>query len=544
MPFLHRQNDELALPWNSPFSVLSGILNVSVFRKGGVPVGGNYEKSVYNQLMEVMEKLNSMESEHSRDRKEVTELTTEVTGLRKENAYLREEVSNLKQKTSSLEEENTSLKAENRLLHDDNERMKRILDNDSSNSSTPPSKDEPGKAPNTFNGRKPTKRKAGAQPGHKGSSLSKIEVEQNIQEGVYRHRVEHLGTPGRAYITRYRLDLEVTPIATEIRIYADRDGKFQVPGELKAEVSYGGTVKAIAAFLYSEGVVANDRICTFINSLSGDKLHLSTGSVYGFCKKFAQSCAAVRTAIEQELLNSNVICTDATPVKTDGKQTHIRNFSTETCVLYCSSEKKDLKTLGDFKILKEFTGTLIHDHETALYHFGTRHGECNVHLERYLLKNTEETGNTWSHKLRCFLEGMNQARKKRILLGDSCFTRPELERYCMRYEELLLKGIEENKHTKGRIAKKEEKALLKRLKKYQKNHLLFLYDFRIPYSNNRSEKDLRICKNRQKMAGGFRTAAGRQMYCEIMSLIETIKRRGLNIFQGIIALMNSAPAIR
>lgn len=114
----------------------------------------------------------------------------------------------------------------------------------------------------------------------------------------------------------------------------------------------------------------------------------------------------------------------------------------------------------------------------------------------------------------------------------------------MRYEELLLKGIEENKHTKGRIAKKEEKALLKRLKKYQKNHLLFLYDFRIPYSNNRSEKDLRICKNRQKMAGGFRTAAGRQMYCEIMSLIETIKRRGLNIFQGIIALMNSAPAIR
>lgn len=135
-------------------------------------MGGNYEKSVYNQLMEVMEKLNSMESEHSR-------------------------------------------------------------------------------------------------------------------EGVYRHRVEHLGTPGRAYITRYRLDLEVTPIATEIRIYADRDGNFQVPDELKVEVSYGGTVKVIAAFLHSEGVVANDRICTFINFLSGDKFHLSTGSVYGFCQKFA-----------------------------------------------------------------------------------------------------------------------------------------------------------------------------------------------------------------------------------------------------------------
>lgn len=114
----------------------------------------------------------------------------------------------------------------------------------------------------------------------------------------------------------------------------------------------------------------------------------------------------------------------------------------------------------------------------------------------------------------------------------------------MWYEELLPKGIEENRHTKGRIAKKEDKALLKRQKKYRDNHLLFLYDSHIPYSNNRSEKDLRICKNRQKMAGGFRTATGRQMYCNIMSLIETIKRRGLKIFQSIIVLMNGVPAIR
>lgn len=37
-------------------------------------------------------------------------------------------------------------------------------------------------------------------------------------------------------------------------------GKFQVIPELKGEVTYGDNIKAIAAFLYSEGVVANDRI--------------------------------------------------------------------------------------------------------------------------------------------------------------------------------------------------------------------------------------------------------------------------------------------
>lgn len=506
-------------------------------------MGGNYEKNVFNQLMEVMAKLYAMEQENKQNRREIRSLTSEVTSLRNENARLKEDVSSLKDECAALTEKNAGLEKENTLLRNDNERMKRTLGNDSSNSSIPPSKDQPGKAPNTFNSRKPTQKKQGAQPGHKGNGLSRADVEKKIREGAYGHRIEHIGIPGRAYVTRYRLDLEVNTTATEIRIYADDNGKFQVPDGLKADVSYGGNIKAIAAFLYSEGVVANDRICTFINSLSGDQLRLSTGSVYGFCRKFAESCSRECAIIEQELLNSYEICTDATTVKTDGKQTYIRNFSTERNVLYCSSESKSLEALGDFKILKEFAGQLTHDHETALYHFGTGHGECNVHLGRYLLKNNEETGNVWSHNLGSFLDGMNHARNERQQKGYESFTPGQLERYSQRYDEIIARGLEQNKQTNGRIAKKEEKALLNRLKKYKENHLLFLYDFRIHFSNNMSEKDLRICKNRQKMAGGFRTAAGREMYCEIISCIETVKRRGLNIFQSIITLMNGTSVI-
>lgn len=309
-------------------------------------------------------------------------------------------------------------------------------------------------------------------------------------------------------------------------------------------MSYGGNVKAVAAFLYSEGGVANDRICTFINSLSGDRLSLSTGSVYGFCRKFADACSSECTAIEQELLNSHEVCTDATPVRTDGKLTYIRNFSTEKNVRCCSCEKKDLDALGRLKLLNGFAGTFTHDHETALYHFGAGHGECNVHLGRYLLKNSEETGNSWGRNLRVFLNGMNHARNERKRKGDTYFPQECLERYSRRYDEIVASGLEQNKLIKGRVAKKEEKRLLNRLKKYKGNHLLFLYDFRIHFSNNMSEKDLRICKNRQKMAGGFRTASGRQMYCEIMSFIEIVKRRGFNIFHSIICTMNGTPVIK
>ena len=138
----------------------------------------------------------------------------------------------------------------------------------------------------------------------------------------------------------------------------------------------------------------------------------------------------------------------------------------------------------------------------------------------------------------------NEARKKRKEAGYRNFEVAKTELYEKRYDELIEQGQKENANTKGRVAQKEEKALLNRLKKYKENHLLYLKDFDIHYSNNMSEKDLRICKNRQKMAGGFRTEAGRELYCDIISCIETIKRRGLNIYQSIIGLIAGTPGDR
>ena len=76
-----------------------------------------------------------------------------------------------------------------------------------------------------------------------------------------------IGDQSMPYVTRYRLDLSVKATAAEIRIHADKDGKYNIPDEYRADLSYGNTIKAIAAFLYSEGVVCNDRIATFLNSL-------------------------------------------------------------------------------------------------------------------------------------------------------------------------------------------------------------------------------------------------------------------------------------
>lgn len=484
-------------------------------------MGGNYEKGIYNQLVEVMERLDSFEKKH----------------------HL--EVGRLNEEISQLKSENSKLKKENQLLKEDNARLKSIINNDSSNSSLPPSRDRKGtKAANQYNGRTQSGNKVGGQEGHTGTTLTKIEVEEKIRSGKIKHEIRTLGNVmSSRYVTKYVVDLDVIPKVTELRIYADNDGKVHIPPQYRSDVIYGANVKALAVSLYSEGVMSNDRIAAFLNAASGDMLGLSEGSVYSFCKRLADVSKASIERLEKHLLNQKSIATDATPVTVNGKQKHIRNFSVSDTVVYKAMSGKAIAALEKIEIMKQYAGIFIHDHETALYRFGSDHGECNVHLLRYLKKNTEETKNKWSEEMSGLLLEMKQKKAEQMGLKRTSFENEVLSEYEKRYREMIEKGLKENRNTSHRYAKMEEKTLLNRLEKYAHNHLLFIHDFAVPFDNNISERDLRKAKNRQKMAGGFRKDSGNEMYCSILTVIETLKRRKMPILAGLKKLFMGTPAI-
>lgn len=484
-------------------------------------MGGNYEKGIYNQLMEVMARLDTVERE---SKAEVSRLNDEISGLKKENQRLREE---------------------NQLLKDDNARLKSILNNDSSNTSQPPSTDQKGGKPaNSYNGRTKTGRKAGGQKGHKGTTLTKADVEEKIRSGRCRHEIRTVGdTSASTYVTKYIVDLNVETMVTEVRIYADRDGKLRIPPEYRSDVSYGANVKALAAALYSEGVMSNDRIAAFLNAAGGGMIELSEGSVYSFCRKLAQASGESIRKLEVSLLNERIVATDATTVTVNGEQNYIRNFSAGDTVVYQAMNSKSIPALKKLPFLRKFSGILLHDHETALYHFGTGHAECNVHIIRYLRKNTEETGNKWSEEMIRLLCRMNAERKALKNNGIRSFPDETIIRYEEQYQNLIGKGRDENKKTRHKYAKRDEQALINRMEKYSANHLLFLHDFDVPFDDNISERDLRKAKNRQKMSGGFRKESGNEMYCAILTVIETLKKRKMGMIENLKELFMGTPAI-
>ena len=416
------------------------------------------------------------------------------------------------------------------------EKLRRDKNNNSGNSSKPSSTDQKStkdtKAANEYNQRTKSDKAPGAQEGHAGKTLTKENVQKKISNGELKHRVVDIGgSASEKYISKYILDLRVVAEAIEVRIHAGKDGRFVIPEELRSDVIYGPTLKSLGVLLYSEGIMSNDRICNVLNFLSGGNMSISEGAVYGFCQQYADKCQDDLSEISAELSEASVLYTDATVVTTNGCQTIIRNISTSDAVIYVSSDKKNLQSLRDIEILNDYRGILVHDHETALYQFGDGHGECNAHIIRYLKKNTEETGNAWGQEMHRHLCAILSEKKERIDQGASSFSEDELEAISLYYDAIIASGWEQNKNVKGYYARKCEQRLLRRLAKYKVNHLLFAHDFRVDFTNNISERDLRKIKGRQKIAGGFRKVKGREMFCKIMSVVETLKRRGKNLFE-------------
>lgn len=72
----------------------------------------------------------------------------------------------------------------------------------------------------------------------------------------------------------------------------------------------------------------------------------------------------------------------------------VRNYSTIDSTLLIGTKGEGKKYIEKSGILSRYVGDITHDHETVMYNYGNRHGECNVHIIRYLKGCYEGTGNS------------------------------------------------------------------------------------------------------------------------------------------------------
>lgn len=92
-------------------------------------------------------------------------------------------------------------------------------------------------------------------------------------------------------------------------------------------------------------------------------------------------------------------------------------------------------------------------------------------------------------------------------------------------------------------AKKQSAAknLLDDLLRRADQVLAFLDDLSIPFTNNQAERDLRMVKVQQKIAGTFRSDAGATAFCHIRSYLSTMCKQGHALLTALAAVFAGTP---
>lgn len=477
-------------------------------------MSGYTGKDFCKQLEQIMKKCDNLSLEMKTQKKEYTE------------------------KIDILEHRVLELETENQVLRDDNDRLKKQINNDSNNSSNPPSTDIKRNIPNN---RTKSNKKSGGQKGHVSHFLDKKEIERKIVNHELRHEIIPIGNIGKEYVSKYILDIEVNVIAKEYRFYKDKKGRYKIPKEFQTDVQYGNELKTMCSILNTEGIIAIDRLTDFVSSISHGKINLSKGTIVNFLNRLSNKSGYLIEQIKQKILNSELMYTDATTARCNNTNICVRNYSTNNYTLLIPTLGKGKKYIEESNILNRYTGNLVHDHETVIYNYGKKHVECNVHIIRYLKGCNENTNNKWALKMRSFLCSLNEYKKELKSKGMKEIEDEKLKKYSKRYDEIIEEGYEENKKVKSKFLRQEEQRLLNRLKKYKENHMLFLYDFNMPFDNNLSERDLRHVKSKQKISGHFNSMKGIENYLNIKSIIGTCKKQAINFYEIIFKLYSNTP---
>lgn len=509
----------------------------------------DYSKGLFKQLAEQTEKAERLEAENK-------ELKAENKGLKAKVENLEAKVDNLTANLEALIATAVSKAVEplNVLIshkeekiqkaNDEIDRLKAVIDKDSNNSSKPPSSNGLRKVSNS---REPSGKKVGGQRGHKGHCLSiPKNLEELVKEGKAQHVVRDETGGARGYVTDWIVDIVTMPVYTEVR---------RAPGK-PPSVAYGEEIQARAVYLTNVGMLSLNRLAEYFAVMTCGLITPSEAALLSFSERVGSRVDL--ESLIQELLNGIVMHVDDTPVRVTQrpdasgekmeKASHttlsgyVRVCSNESTTVLTANAHKDAEGVKRDGILPRFLGTVVHDHEAKFYGYGKNDATCGAHLCREL-KGLEELGKVeWGGRMRAFMLEMD-AQKEEDLAGNKTACDPlRLRLYETCYDELVAQGAEILKTMRKKsLGQDDLRKMVKRLCKYKDAYLLFMRDYRIPFTNNQAERDVRHCKTKEKISGCFRSWSGLKTYCLVRSLIDTTRKRGQNVMLALRACFAPCP---
>lgn len=495
----------------------------------------NYKLEISNLKYELYYQQNSF------DNKIMKAVKNATTPIEDENAKLKKELADAYQEINRLKSQ-----IENNKVTESNTDKDYIIDKltnqvnkNSSNSGIPTSKELTFKkkktGANTYNHREKSSKINGGQLGHKGYTLTKKYIEEQIRNNNLKViEVKHYLHGNKKKVTKYKIGIQFEPYVEKHIFICNKKYKGKLSKEFYSDVTYKNDIKSIVTILGNYCSISYSKIKELLFDLTGGIINISEGTIDNIYDEFSRKSEPSISNITNNILNGKYQHTDETTTTENGKETYYRGYANPLNVVYKYHHNKGDKPIENDNILTNYFGTVISDHDRCIFKYGTGNQDCVVHIGRYCKEGYDNVYETnWQIELYYFL--LRQERNRKILskFGQNNFNKEDIIRIEKEYDEILERGKQENININSTYWKEKETTLYNRLVKYKNNVLCYIYDFSIPYDNNFIEQMLRMIKGKTKVSGGFRSSKGGERFGNIMSVIKTSKLRKLDTFECI-----------
>ena len=436
--------------------------------------------------------------------------------------------------------------------------LEKRLAKDSHNSSKPPSSDgyrRQGKR------REKSQKSRGGQTGHQGHHLAQVLTPDQVIEHRPLHCQQcHEALPQTAGVVKERRQIhDVPPLrlqVTEHRLVEQQcprcgercQGAF--PRGVDAVAQYGPNIQALAVYLSQFQLLPLSRITELFADLKLGPL--SEGSLVNWVNEAAVLLKPTQETIEGLLLKTRLAHVDETGGRIEGVLHWFHVLCNHWLTVYHWHRKRGQEAMDAIGLLPKYTGRLLHDRWKSYDGYSCQHSLCGAHLLRDCLFVAEQEGLQWAQDMHDLLLDLSQLVSQARETGQQALAPDVRNSWVAQYFEVLRLGYQAYQQThpppeqttankRGRKKQDPGKNLLDALLNRAEQVLAFVDDFRVPFTNNLAERDLRMIKVQQKISGTFRSEAGATAFCTIRSYLVTMRKQGRSMLDALAAVFQGSP---
>ena len=392
------------------------------------------------------------------------------------------------------------------------------LNQNSQNSSKPPSSDGPFKKPKPK--RKKGKRKRGAQKGHKGhrqQMLEPTEVKNLLPEACEcgQRFLESI----LPYYTHQHIELpEIEMDVTHYILHKGRCGscgktvKAKVPREFSS--GYGPRLSAVIAELSGSHGASRQTVQDFCQSVLG--IPISTGGIQRIIDRVSGAIEPIHTEIGNQARSCRVNGIDETSWLQSGKLKWLWTMVNETVSFFMIHPNRSRQAFEE--LVADWKGILISDNYGVYVSWVNKRQTCLAHLIRRAKGLAERKDESIRRFGRSILKELQ-------LLCHWARKPPTQEQWTDFYSRLLMllilyEGADDDAGRLARSIAREMDSLW-----------LFLDEEGVEPTNNRSERALRFAVLWRKRSNGTRSDKGDRWVERILSLKQTCRMKSMSVFQ-------------